>query len=174
MTRSSLISFILFAAVACSESPSAPQPARPDAVRGPSLAASTETISTSVPTDLVVFVSCANGGAGELVELSGNLHILTSLTTTPNGKVTVRSLFQPQGISGTGMITGTKYQATGGTQETVVASDPLPFVDTFVNNFRIIGAGPGNNYLVHETVHVTINAGGEVTAEVDKLSVECR
>jgi hypothetical protein len=43
-----------------------------------------------------------------------------------------------------------------------------------VNNFRIIGQGPGNNYLVHEVFHVTINANGEVTAYVDNFSIECK
>lgn len=174
MTRSSLFSCIVIATVACTDSPSEPRQARPDAVRGPALAAVTETSNTSVPTDLVVFVDCANGGAGEMVQLSGDLHILTHLTISETGNVTARSLYQPQGISGTGTVTGAKYQATGGTQETFVSNGPLPLSDTFVNNFRIIGAGPGNNFLVHETLHVTINAGGVVTADIDKLSVECR
>ena len=43
-----------------------------------------------------------------------------------------------------------------------------------MNNFRIIGQGPGNNFLVHETFHVTINANGVVTATVDNFSVECK
>jgi len=29
---------------------------------------------------------------------------------------------------------------------------------TFVNNFRIIGQGPGNNFLVHKTLQIKINA----------------
>ena len=174
MARSSLIWCIGIAAAACTESPAAPSGARPEALRGPALAASTETISTSVPIDLLVFVACANGGTGETVALSGNLHILTSLTISANGKVTARSLFQPQGITGTGTVTGTKYQATGGTQETIVTGGPLPLVRTFVNNFRIIGAGPDNDYLVHETLHITINPAGEITALIDNLSVECR
>jgi len=43
-----------------------------------------------------------------------------------------------------------------------------------VNNFRIIGQGPGNNFLVHETFHFTINANGNVTAFVDHFSVDCK
>ena len=174
MKRASLFSCIVIAAAACTDGPSAPHQPRPDDVRGPALAALTETSSTSVPMNLAVFVPCANDGAGETVELSGDLHILTHLTTSETGNVTVRTLFQPQGISGTGTVTGAKYQATGGTQETFVSNGPLPLSDTFVNNFRIIGAGSGNNFLVHETAHVTINAEGVVTADIDKLSVECR
>ena len=174
MRRAALYSCIVAATAACADGPSAPHQARPDAVRGPALAAVTETSSTSVPIDLGVFVPCANGGAGENVELTGDLHLLTSLTISETGNVTLRSLAQPQGISGTGAITGDKYQATGGTQQTYVSNGPLPLSDTYVNNLRIIGSGAENNILIHETFHLTINAGGVVTANVDKLSAECR
>lgn len=60
-----------------------------------------------------MFIPCANAGAGENVLLSGNLHALNTFTINGNS---VRSSYhiQPQGISGTGMITGDKYQATRG------------------------------------------------------------
>jgi hypothetical protein len=45
---------------------------------------------------------------------------------------------------------------------------------TYVNNFRIIGQGPGNNYLIHNNFHYTINANGELTAWVDNFSAECK
>jgi len=32
----------------------------------------------------------------------------------------------------------------------------------------------GNNFLVHETFHVTINANGSVTAFLDNFSIDCR
>jgi hypothetical protein len=43
-----------------------------------------------------------------------------------------------------------------------------------VNNFRIIGQGTGNNFLVHETFHITVNADGTMTASVDNFSVDCK
>ena len=45
---------------------------------------------------------------------------------------------------------------------------------TFINNFRIIGTGPGNNFLVHEGAHITINANGIVTVVHDNLSIACK
>jgi hypothetical protein len=50
----------------------------------------------------------------------------------------------------------------------------LPYTFTYINNFRMIGQGPGNNFLVHTTNHVTINANGEATATVDNTSTECK
>jgi hypothetical protein len=48
------------------------------------------------------------------------------------------------------------------------------FNQTFVNNFRIIGQGPGNNFLLHETFHLTVNANGELTTIHDNFSVDCK
>src|SRR5437016_3736285 len=50
---------------------------------------------------LSVFVLCAAGGAGEVVDLSGPLHTLISFTINGNN-VSGFFHFQPQDISGTG------------------------------------------------------------------------
>ncbi len=123
---------------------------------------------------LTVFVPCAAGGAGEIVDLSGPLHTLISSTVNGNN-VSGYFHFQPQGISGTGETTGDKYHATGVTSESFKTSLQNGQANlTFVNNFRIIGEGPGNNYLIHETMHVTINADGAVTVSHDNFSVDCK
>jgi hypothetical protein len=56
----------------------------------------------------------------------------------------------------------------------VFIEPPPPFDMTLVNNFRIIGAGDANNFMVHTTVHVTVNANGEVTASVTNTDVTCQ
>jgi hypothetical protein len=123
---------------------------------------------------LTVFIPCAAGGAGEIVDLSGPLHMLISFTINGNN-VSGYFHFQPQGISGTGETTGDKYQATGVTQESFKNSLQNGQANlTFVNNFRIIGQGPGNNFLVHETLHLTINANGTLTVSHDNFSVDCK
>jgi hypothetical protein len=134
-------------------------------------AASTVTTSQEFPFNLTVFVPCANGGAGELVTLSGSLHDLFHVTLDGAGGFRVVFLDNPQGVSGTGLTTGAKYQATGVTRDTF--GGRVGSVETFVNNFRIIGAGPGNNFMVHENLHVTVNANGTLTAFVDNFSATC-
>ena len=163
-----LLGFVAFAA--CRDVPTS----TPTNFR-PSLAAAEQTINLSVPTTLLVFVSCANGGAGELVLLSGDLHILIHETINSAGGLSFKEHFQPQGISGAGLTTGDKYQATGVTQDHVsIAANGLPFEETFVNNFRIIGQGPGNNFTVHENFHITVNANGDITAFQDNISADCK
>jgi hypothetical protein len=133
--------------------------------------ASSFTVNTVFPIDLIVFVPCANGGAGEDVALSGNLHDLFHITVNDNS-LHVKTHDQPQGISGTGLVTGDKYQATGVTQDEFNTSFGME--ETFINNFRIIGQGPGNNFLVHENFHVTVNANGTVTASHDNFTIDCK
>jgi hypothetical protein len=130
------------------------------------------TQSTRFPIDIFVFVPCANGGAGEDIELSGTLHDLFHVASDGAGGFHVRTLDNPQGVSGTGLTTGVKYQGTGVTQDQFNAK--AGFEETFVNNFRIIGQGPGNNLLVHDNFHVTLNANGEITASHDNFSVTCK
>jgi hypothetical protein len=96
------------------------------------------TRSLQLPIAIDVFVPCADGGAGEVVSLSGTLHEVFHLTSDANGAVHAKLLDQPQGVSGFGQTSGTAYQGTGATQQ---LSNTNPF--TFVNNFRIIGQGPG-------------------------------
>src|SRR6185436_3267756 len=127
------------------------------------------TITTNdfVPFALVAFVPCANGGAGELVLVQGTLHLQDHITIN-NNRANIKTHAQPQGASGVGLTTGDTYNATGVTQE----QDSIPIINgafefTFINNFRIIGQGPNNNLLVHQTIHQTVNANGEVTTFID-------
>ena len=141
-----------------------------------SAGAITSTTNLEVPLAISVLVPCANGGAGEVVDVSGTLHVLLHFTLSDSGRVTLKEHFQPQGASGVGETTGDIYRAVGVTQD-IQTSDGVagpPFEFTFVNNFRIIGQGPGNNVLIHENLHVTINANGDVVSFHDDFSAECK
>ena len=131
------------------------------------------TTNTSIPLSTSVFVPCANGGAGEIVDLSGELHTVMSLTVNGNN-FSFKAHAQTQGVSGTGETTGAKYEATGVSQIQSSGS----FVNgqaqsTSINRFDLIGQGPGNNLTLHQTAHVTINADGTTTVSFDNFSAEC-
>jgi hypothetical protein len=106
--------------------------------------ATSDTLSLQSPIFIDVFVPCAAGGAGEFVSLSGTLHEVIHVTVDATGALHAKLLDQPQGGSGFGQKSGTAYRGTGMTQQ---LSNTNPF--TSVNNFRIIGQGPNNNFLVH-------------------------
>jgi len=130
-------------------------------------------VNSAVPFEQLVSVPCADDGSGELVLLTGFLHVLVTATFDANGILHATTHFQPMGVAGTGLTTGDVYRATGITRDEVNGLD-VPFETTFVNNFRIIGPGTGNNLLVHEMFHVTVNAVGQVTVLFDRVSTECR
>ena len=123
-------------------------------------------------TGLVVFVECANGGAGEEVVLEGPLHVVLTTTLDRSGGFHARSLSQPQGVAGTGQVTGDRYRGTGVTQDQF--SGKVGQTYTYVNVFNIIGQGPGNNALLHETVHYTVNPDGTVAVLHGDINASCR
>ena len=171
MKRAALLIVAAAALTACDRTPTTPSSAG-SAV--PTFSAVASNTNLTMPIDLLVFVPCANGGAGELIEVSGALHVLSQVTISSTGRLSVYDHFQPQGISGTGFVTGVKYQGTGITQFRNTFGGPFPITFTFVNNFYMIGQGPKNNFKVQETIHFTINAKGEQTAFVDNFRVTCQ
>ncbi|CAN5513645.1 hypothetical protein BH10BAC3_BH10BAC3_42060 [soil metagenome] len=124
--------------------------------------------------NFTVFVPCANGGLGEDVTFTGSLHDLFHLTINGNS-FTVKFHDQPQGLKGVGAVTGDVYNATGVTQATENGS----FVNgsysyNYVNNVKLIGPGPGNNLLIHETFKVTVNANGTLVVLRDHFTIDCK
>jgi hypothetical protein len=163
---------MLFAGLAgCSSSPTGPSTDSAGGV-APDFRATSFTVSQKVPLDLVFFINCANGGAGENVTFSGVLNELFHVTTNGN-RFVLNQHFQPQGVKGVGETTGDVYNATGLSQETTI-SGTVGFTHSFVNNFKLIGPGPGNNLLVHENLQITVNANGTLTVFRDLLTVTCK
>ncbi len=74
-----------------------------------------------------------------------------------------------QGITGTGLTTGDKYQATGA--DNFEFNGKVAEERTAAENIHFIGQGRVNNLLVHVTIHITVNADGTMTALVDKFRV---
>jgi hypothetical protein len=129
-------------------------------------------ITDIIPVNIQLFVPCANNGQGEIVVLSGNLHVVFQLAFDNRGGVLVKTESNPQGVSGVGQSTGNKYQGTGVTEQTTTAK--VGFQATAVNNFRIIGQGTGNNLILHLNFHFTVNPNGTVTVFADNFSVQCK
>lgn len=135
--------------------------------------ATTTTTNQFIPFLQLASVPCANGGAGELVLISGILHVQTHLTIVNNRNI-IKQHFQPMGATGLGLSTGDIYRAVGVTQfMDVFPIGGVGAVSSSVNNFRLIGRGPNNNLQVHQNIHFTINANGEFTAFVGNTSVVC-
>jgi hypothetical protein len=147
----------------------------PASLGTPSFAAIVEHTNEFTEGDFGFFeVPCANGGAGEIVRVSGTLHLLMHVTITPAGRTLLRGLGQAQGMIGVGETTGDVYRSS-------IASgfvdarfdDAFPIAFTELVNIRLIGPGPDNNLMLHETFHLTVNADGSIIAETFNRNLTC-
>lgn len=140
---------------------------------GTTQAATTSTSSTRLPVTESGFISCARNGAGDYVEMSGEIHIVGHNTLNDDGSTHTLFHINYQNVSGTGLLSGDSYHASSAAQSNVNAKT-LPYTFDFIDNFHVVGQGPGNDFMVHTNMHFTVNANGELTAYVDELRLECR
>ena len=108
------------------------------------------------------FVPCANGGAGELLTGTIDAHILETSTSAD---------FQAHG-SLVGSVTGDTYRLNANEHSTYVTSASDHASLTYVNRYRLIGPGPGNNLVVKETAHIT-RSGDDYVVDRDAWSIDC-
>jgi hypothetical protein len=117
---------------------------------------------------------CGNGGAGELIDISGTMSSLFHLTIDDSGGTHLVLKEDNLRLQGIGEITGNKYQFIRvGTETFEVNSGGLPITDTFESNFKVISQGSDSDDLAHILRRITINENGTVTTEIEKISVVC-
>jgi hypothetical protein len=131
--------------------------------------AETGTLREKIPITIQAYLDCA----GEIVEVSGNLHSV--LHHTINGKrATYTSHFQPMGLQGYGTVSGSMYNATGVTRQVNTLSlTGAQQTFTYVNRFHFVGTGGAASFFLKQTSHITVNANGEITSQVDNFDMSC-
>ena len=110
---------------------------------------------------------------GDPIHVSGPLLSVETITVTPSGGEILSFHFQPQGITGVDLITGTVFHATGLTRDLTVFSPPGGITDTFVNRFHIQATAGDESYVVSEVFHVTVAPDGTVRSFFDNSSATC-
>lgn len=126
-----------------------------------------------VPLDGLIMNQECPGVVNEDIEMIGTLHILTVINEK-NNIVTFREHFQPQDVFGFGLTTGNQYVGAGMTQ-TFSKGSLLngQYIQTFVDNFLLIGKGQATKFRVTWNSHVTYNANGDLTVTYDNHRIEC-
>lgn len=104
---------------------------------------------------------------GEQVELSGVIHLVSH--SLPDGSVLGH--FNYQNVTGIGLSTGIQYRVSAVDQVRLEA--PFPSSIQSVRHFRLLAQGTGDDVLVDAIFHITVNANGEVTAEIEELTTRC-
>jgi len=110
---------------------------------------------------------------GDLIHVTGTVLDIETATQTPAGGEVVASHFQPQGVTGVDLTTGTVFHATGLTRDLFVSFPRGGSTETFVNNFHIQATGGAQSYVVFEVFHITETPDGTVTASFDKMYSTC-
>ncbi len=110
---------------------------------------------------------------GDPIHLSGPLLAVISETATPSGGEVLAFHFQPQGVTGVDLVTGTVFHATGLTRDLIVNSPSGGSTETFVNRFHVQATGGAQSYIISELFHVTVTPAGTVTVFFDNFSSTC-
>jgi hypothetical protein len=130
----------------------------------------------AVVTNIVVPIAgtLVNPCNGEPVLFTGNLHTLFAVTLDPNGGFHLNLHENGQGISGTGVVTGLKYQIPVASHTGFFEGAPLPVVETITETFEMISQGNTQNFYLKFLFHITINANGVVTVDKVDFDTACR
>jgi hypothetical protein len=127
----------------------------------------------SMPLDVLVDnLDCG----GELIHVTGTQHITFQTILDAEGNV-VHSVghLNWAGVTGEGVNSGTQYRIVnvlGSSTFNVNAG----FQETVATGFQFIATGPDKSTVdvrVHANLHITLNANGELTAEVSNFRSIC-
>lgn len=125
--------------------------------------------STFITNQRVEFDFLVTNCSGEPVIFLGEAHVIQQATGNPNGGHSfVHINFSLQGES----ASGTRYIAN----EQLNGIEVTNGATVFQNDGRLnaISQGSEDNLRVHTTIHFTVNANGEVTAEQFEFESECQ
>lgn len=147
--------------LACAFALSAPLATRPAFAQ-----ATTITDNQTVPIDFI-----ATACNGETVAISGTSHVVVHATTTPDGHITFKTHIQFQ-LSGTS-ASGITYNANETVDSTEITNSGGAQVLTSVGQLHLISQGSTDNLVVRTTIHVTVNANGQITSTSFEFTTDC-
>lgn len=109
---------------------------------------------------------------GEQVNVSGDIHISTGVSTDGSGGLHFRSHINNQGVGGIGMATGSRYQipSTSNTSAYLGSATTM----TLTLNGRFIAQGSTPNFSVRQRFHVTIDPDGVPRVSNFDFETECK
>ena len=125
--------------------------------------ASAAVVSHETTTVPFSFVQPATECTGEDVELSGELHALTTVVEDGNGATHVVVALTAANVVGTGTTSGTVYHGAEGSHSSFLSTGSQSEITA---NFRLVLSSGSGTLVLHGIFHETIDANGEVRADV--------
>jgi len=148
----------VFAAACSSIDSVAPTPSSATARRDVSADAANAT-RNSRPIDQYVWVSCANGGAGEAVRVTGELHYEVQSTKDSSGVFHLNVKSATSGLTAVGLTSGTFFRGLMTEHITSRAQDYLNEDVRTADIIRFVATGSRDSYSLMASSHFIIDQG---------------
>ncbi len=132
--------------------------------------ASTTTTSENIPFTSSLFNQCN----GDTVTFSGTLHVTNTYTVDASGGTHLKTHSNYQDVTGTGAPSGINYNVRTISNEVVNDADGAQSSATVISIVKLTAQGPALDFYLRIVIHVTVNANGETTSQVQEVSIECR
>jgi hypothetical protein len=129
--------------------------------------------TTTTSEDIPFTSSLANPCNGDVVTFSGTMHVVNTYTTDASGGTHVKSHINYQDVTGTGYPSGLTYNVRTVSNEVVNDNDGPQSEATVISTVKLTARGPALDFFLRLVMHVTVNANGETTSEVQEVSIEC-
>jgi hypothetical protein len=124
--------------------------------------------NTIMPYSRLVRIPCTNLP----IRIQGKMHIQTTLTENGSGGLHITIHSNPQAMSGSDSA-GNLYQVNGTSNVSNFSSLDAAFVINTRAKFTVIGRANGVRFDVENTLHITGNADGAITAVVTRSETFC-
>jgi hypothetical protein len=149
-------------AAACSSTDSVAPTSSPATARR-ALSADAATINKmSRPIDMYVWVSCTNGGAGEVLRVTGELHYESQRTQDASGVFHFQFKSATSGLTAVGLTTGTFFRGLMTEHITGRAEDYLNEDVRLADIVRFVAPGSGESYSLMAGSHFIVDEGNYV------------
>jgi hypothetical protein len=112
---------------------------------------------------------------GELVDASGNVHIVSQLFARSDGSFHVNQHVNFQDFKGVGETTGDTYIVTSNFNSLSNIDIEGTGSATQVTSFHLVSVGPQStpNLTVQAVFHLTVNSNGQITSQFESFRAVC-
>lgn len=113
-----------------------------------------------------------NPCTGETITLTGEMVIMVHDLDDAAGGFHETFTIVPHGVTAVG-ASGTQYRSIGAHSDSFSTGTGRATTFSFSVAFLVVSEGGTDNFVAKATIHFTVNAKGDVTAELEGFRAEC-
>jgi hypothetical protein len=134
----------------------------------PASAANVSNVTFRVPADVEINPCFP----GDIVNLSGTVHVVTNATADGSGGYHMTQNSDSR-LKGASITTRTGYVSSQNKNDTWYAGTPFPQVEQHTYDWTLVSQSGTPNYILHMTMHTTVTANGTALPVVDSWRMDC-